>query len=275
MKNETEIIREIDLDAVLREKKPGLARWLPRFVTNYLKRTVHQDEINYIIRTFGHLQGTVFIRAVLDFWNIGTDVRWDPGIDPAGRYIFVSNHPLGGLDGLILAAEIEKKMGSVRVVVNDLLMHIAPIRNLFVPVNKYGRQNAEYVRILNEMYESAVPILMFPAGICSRRIDGVVQDREWKKSFIQKSVQYRRDVVPVFFDGDNSRFFHNLARVRERCGIRANVEMIYLPDEMFRKKGSCFDIRFGAPVSHTAFTRDKTAADWAREMRTKAYSLKK
>lgn len=266
---------EIDLDKILREKRPDLAKWLPRFAVNYIKRTIHQDEINYILRTFGHLEGAEFIRAALGHMQITATVTETAPLDPNGRYIFASNHPLGGLDGLILTEELEKRYGTTRVVVNDLLMHLSPISSLFVPINKYGKQSAEYATRLSEMYSSDAQILFFPAGLCSRKIHGKVQDPEWKKNFITKAIEYERDIVPVYTSGQNSAFFYNLSRFRKAIGIKANIELFYLPDEMFRKQGENFDIIIGKPIRYKEITKDKSMKEWAAEIRRHAYELKK
>lgn len=264
---------QIDVPALIRARAPRLARWLPRWLLRAVARLVRQDEINAVLAKYGHLQGTAFIEAVLDEWGYAPQVRLSGSIDPAERYIFASNHPLGGLDGLILAAEIERRYGPVRVMVNDLLMHVEPIRQLFVPINKHGRQSARYARDLDAMYASPAQVLLFPAGLCSRRIHGRIEDLPWKKNVIAKAVEYRRDVVPVYFDAANTPAFYRWARWRERLGIRLNIEMVLLPGELFRQKNKRMRIVFGEPIPYSAFTRERRPEEWAAWLRERVYAL--
>ena len=265
---------EIDIEQIVRNKSPKLARLIPRPVFRWIKRVIRQDEINDVLRKFGHLEGTAFIQAVLDEWGYAPHVVEQGGIDPSKKYIFASNHPLGGLDGLILANEIEKRHGAVKVMVNDLLMHLTPIRSLFVGINKYGKQNSVYASELDQMYSSDAQVLLFPAGLCSRKIRCKVQDLEWKKNVITKAVRYRRDIVPVLFDATNTKRFYRIASIRKALGIKANIELILLPGEMFRQPNKRMNIYFGSPIPYTAFTREKRPEEWASWLREQVYALK-
>lgn len=265
---------QIDIGQILRDRNPKLARLIPRPILRWVTRLVRQDEINAVLEKYGHLQGAAFIRAVLDEWGYHPRVRIEGEIDPEKRYIFASNHPLGGLDGLILAAEIEQRYGPVKVMVNDLLMHLEPIAPLFVPINKHGRQTAQYVRELDRMYASEAQVLLFPAGLCSRRIKGKIEDLPWKKNVIAKAVEYRREVVPVFFDAVNTKAFYRWAAIREWLGIKANIEMVLLPGEMFRQRNKNMEILFGKPIPHTTFTREKRPEAWAAWLQEWVYALK-
>jgi putative hemolysin len=240
----------VDLDRVFRDKNPKLYRLLPKFVMNWLKRTVHQDDVNEILTSYGYdYRGLPFNHKTLEHLNITYTVENVERLPAAdGRYIFASNHPLGGLDGIVLIDLIGAKYGKVKFVVNDLLMYLTPLQDVFAPVNKLGKQPAEYVRSMDELFSSDTQVLYFPAGLCSRKIKGKIVDLEWKKTFAAKAIQYRRDVVPMYFDARNTNFFYNLANIRKALGIKANIEMLYLPDELFRKRGACFNVKIGEPV---------------------------
>ncbi len=265
---------QIHIEQILRERNPKLARWIPRPLLRWFVRLVRQKEINAVLAKYGHLEGTAFIRAVLDEWGYHPRVRIEGEIDPAKKYIFASNHPLGGLDGLILAAEIEQRFGPVKVMVNDLLMHLEPIAPLFVPINKHGRQTAQYVRELDRMYASGAQVLLFPAGLCSRRTRGKIEDPPWKKNVIAKAVEYGRDVVPVYFDAVNTKAFYRWAALRERLGIKINIEMVLLPGEMFRQRNKNMEIVFGDPIPHSTFTKKKRPEAWAAWLWERVYALK-
>ncbi len=192
---------------------------------------------------------------------------------PDGRYLFVANHPFGGLDGLMLAAEVCERMGDVRVVANDLLMNIEPLRPIFLPVNKHGGQSGRVVEMCCRIFESDIPVVTFPAGLCSRRVAGRVVDLEWKSHFIKRAVMSRRDVVPVFFEGRLSDRFYRVAEWRRRLGVRSNVEMLLLVDEMFRQRGGRFEIRVGQPLAWQTLRERRTLHRMVELVRSQVYSM--
>ncbi|MBE5034259.1 1-acyl-sn-glycerol-3-phosphate acyltransferase [Gallalistipes aquisgranensis] len=265
---------EVSVAEVLRKKNPAAARWIPGFAVRYLARIVHEEEVNSYLRDFADLDAIHFVKACLERMRIGYRAEGMEKLDPQGRYIFTSNHPFGGVDGLMLADEVSKHFGDVRVVVNDILMNLTPLAPLFIPVNKHGRQNPAYLRMFNEAFDSQLPIVTFPAGLCSRRTNGTVADAPWKSNFVKRAVASRRDIVPVHFDGELSNFFYRLSNIRKRLGIKANIEMLYLADEMFKQGGRHFDIRIGDPVPWQEIRAEGTPARWAERIRTNAYNLK-
>ena len=273
MPEPTAAMKEIDVYKVLEGKNPRLARRMPRFVVDYLRHTIHEREVNDILARYGHLEGVEFVRAALGAMNVRYHSVGMERLDPNGRYVFASNHPFGGLDGLMLADEVVSRFGDARVVVNDLLMHLDPLRGLFVPVNKHGRQGAGSVEAFNDAFASDLPIITFPAGLCSRRHRGVVRDLEWKPNFVKKAVAYGRDVVPVYFNGKLSDFFYWLSNLRTALGIRANIEMLYLVDEMFRQAGSDFEIVIGTPIPYASLLEGRTPRQAADYVKRAVYAL--
>lgn len=266
---------KIDIDAVLAAKAPKAARWVPKFVTRWLKRTVHQDEINYILSEYASLPPQQFIQACFRFWGVTYSVEGMDRLDPHGRYLFASNHPFGGMDGMMLADRLIDYFGDARVIVNDLLMHVEPLRPLWIPVNKHGAQSAENLRRFDEAFAGDLPILTFPAGLCSRRHKGVVSDLVWRTNFVKRAAASARLIVPVFVEGHLSDFFYRLSNLRERSGLKFNVEMLYLPDEMFSQKGNHFRILIGDPIPAGELARQggwRQQADYVRE---KVYALQK
>lgn len=270
-----ESITQIDIQQVLRQKAPSAARKIPQFVINYLTRTIHQDELNDILRRYHDKNGVAFMQELIGYFDLHLVLENESNIPTEGRYIFASNHPLGGLDGICLSAIIGKRFnGNIRYLVNDLLLYLTNLRSIFVPINKHGAQGKYNARLIEEAYASDNQIITFPAGLCSRKQHGKVEDIEWKKSFIQKAVEYQRDVVPVFFDGKNSNFFYRIARLRKALGIRMNYEMIYLPDEMFKSKRKTFHIYFGRPIPWQTFTDGRKPVEWAQEVKELVYNLR-
>ena len=269
-------ITQIDIKQVLRQKAPSAARKIPGFMVDYLIRTVHQDELNEILRRYHDKDGVAFMQELIGYFDLNLELVNEENIPAEGRYRFASNHPLGGLDGICLSAIIGGRFdGKIRYLVNDLLLYLSNLRSIFVPINKHGAQGKKNAELIEKAYASDNQIITFPAGLCSRKQNGKIQDTEWKKSFIQKAVEYRRDIVPVFFEGRNSNFFYRLANMRKALGIKMNYEMIYLPDEMFKSKHKTYSIHFGKPIPWQTFDSSRKPAEWAEWVKEIVYNLKK
>jgi putative hemolysin len=264
----------IDVDSIFRNKNPYLYKLIPGFILGYIKRTIHQEDINEALRKHKDSYGLDFVANILDLFGITYSVSGEENIPREGRYIFVSNHPLGGIDGMIFMDLIGKYHRNVKFIVNDLLLNLKNLEPIFIPINKHGRQSADYVRRIEEVYMSDDQVLYFPAGLCSRKRGGEITDLEWKKNFIKKAIDHKRDIVPVHFEGSNSPFFYNLANLRQRVGINANIEMFYLPDEMFRQKNQKIHVTVGPSVPWSRFDKSETHARWAEYVRNIVYSLK-
>ena len=265
--------QKIDVKNVIYSKNPALARAVPGFVINYLKKILHQDELNEFLRKWGYLKDSELIEAGLRHFEIKFKVFNSEIIPESGRYIFVSNHPLGGLDGLVFIYELSKHFNDIKFPVNDILTNIKNMSGIFLPVNKHGAQARDAVLMIEEAYSSGCQILYFPAGLCSRKKRGVIKDLQWQKSFINKAIQHKRDIVPAFFSGRNSNFFYNLANFRKLLGLKANIEMLYLADEMFRQKDKVIRLVFGKPISWETFDKTKSALEWADWVKSVVYDL--
>ncbi len=266
----------VNVREILRKRAPKSK--VPGFIIRYLERIVHQNELNECLQDFGHLSGIPFIEAAIKYLGVTIEAH---GLDelPEGRYTFAGNHPLGGIDGMSTGLAVHQKFSaqSIKFLSNDLLTNLENLSPLFIPVNKIGNQSQHrsLPQRLNEAYQSDVQMVIFPAGICSRRVKGKITELQWQKSFITKSVESKRDVVPVYFDGRNSSFFYNLAVFRKTLGIKTNVEMLFLVHEMFKQRGKTFKIYFGKPISYTTFDSSRTAQEWADWVRIQTLGLGK
>ncbi|TAL60717.1 MAG: glycerol acyltransferase [Bacteroidetes bacterium] len=263
----------IDVEKVLWSKNPALGKAIPGFVLNYLKKIVHQDDLNIFLAKWGHLKDAALIEAFLGHFEIKFNVIGTENIPKTGRFIFVSNHPLGGLDGLVFIFELSKFFPDIKFPVNDILTNIKNMSGIFLPVNKHGAQGKEAARKIEAAYASDSQILYFPAGLCSRKKRGVIKDLQWHKSFISKAIQHERDIVPAYFSGRNSNFFYNLANIRKFLGIKANIEMLYLADEMFRQKDKEIRLVFGKPIPRETFDKTRSAPEWADWVKSRSYEL--
>lgn len=263
----------IDIEGVLRSKNPKLYRLIPRFIISYLKKIIHQDDMNNFVKLNHHKHGIDFINAIVEEFNVRVNIKNEENIPISGKYIFVANHPLGALESMVLMQTVYKYHKSFKFIVNDILMHLKNLSSVFVPVNKHGSNSREYFNILEETFTSESQILMFPAGLVSRKINGKIQDLEWKKSFITMSQKYKRDIVPVFVTARNSNFFYNFANFRKRIGIKANIEMIYLPNEVYKQYNSEIGLTFGTPIPYSTFDKSKKTQEWAEWTRNQVYNL--
>jgi putative hemolysin len=265
--------QRIDVESVLYSKNPSLKKVIPGFIINYLKKIVHQDELNSFLEKYGQLKDAELIEAGLNYFEIRYRVFGSENIPADGRYIFVSNHPLGGLDGLVFIYELSKHYSDIKFPVNDILTSIENLSGIFLPVNKHGSQGRDAAKSIEHAYSSDSQILYFPAGLCSRKQKGVIRDLQWHKSFISKAIQHKRDIVPAYFSGRNSDFFYNLSNIRKSIGIKANIEMLYLADEMFRQKGKEIMLVFGKPIPWITFDKTRSAPEWAEWVKLKSYDL--
>ncbi|MDP4210470.1 MAG: 1-acyl-sn-glycerol-3-phosphate acyltransferase [Bacteroidota bacterium] len=263
----------IDVEKVIGNKNSRLLKALPKFLVHYLKRIIHQDELNGAIDRHKNEMGLPFVNSILGELGANYEVVGLENIPTSGRFIFASNHPLGGLDGLVLINEVGKWNPNIKFVVNDLLLNVKNLEPVFVPVNKHGRQSVDYAQKIDAAYRSSDQILYFPAGLCSRKVNGKITDLEWQKSFIVKAIKYQRDILPVYFEGRNSNFFYNLARLRSLLNIKVNIEMLYLVDEMFKQRRKKMRVIFGKPISYTQFDASKTPSEWAFFVRNYVYAM--
>jgi len=266
------MLKPIVLKELVSEKNPRLAARIPGFVFGLMNRILHIREVNEIIRKYGHLKGIPFIEAVLNYFEVKVEHSGEENIPALGRYIFVSNHPLGGFDGLMLIKVVTDYMGKSLFLVRDELTKIPPLAELFIPINKFGDQRRS-AGLIAQAYDSKSQILIFPAGLASRKIKGKIVDLAWQKHFIQKSTEHQRDVVPVYISGKNSRFFYWLANFRKWIGIPVNLEMFLLPDELFKNRGKTFVISFGKPIPWSRFDRSKSPSEWAGVVKEVVYEL--
>jgi putative hemolysin len=269
----TEKTFSIDVANILKNKAPNTK--VPKFIVNYLRKIVHESDLNHFFNLTQGKKNLEFIKAGLDYFQVTIDIEGKENLPrKEGKYIFAGNHPLGGLDGIatgyLLGNEYD---GKIRFFSNDILMNLEPMSEMFVPVNKVGSQKKRYATLMKELYESDNNLLTYPAGICSRKVKGKIIDLEWQKNFINKAIEYQRDIVPVYFKGRNSNFFYNLANLRKFFRIKFNIEMMYLVDELYKQKGKHFTIRIGKPIKWQILDTSKTQSEWAQWVKDIVYKM--
>ena len=262
----------INIEKVFTDKNPRLLKVIPGFVIRYLKKVIHQDEINQALYLNRDKFGIEFVDAILNNFGVIVKTKGIENLPASGRQLLASNHPLGGIDGMALMRVVAKVRQDFLFPVNDILMNLPNLTELFIPLNKHG-SNAENVRLFNESLQSDKLILFFPAGLVSRKRRNKIEDLEWKKTFLSKAIKYQRDIIPVHISGQNTGFFYNLANLRTRLHIKANIEMLYLVDEMFKQKEKTITITFGKPIPVEVFDKRFGLVEWADMLKKYVYAL--
>ena len=269
--------KTIDISDILRGKMGSKAKFVPSPLVKWLKHIVHQDEVNKYLWDSRHLTGVEWLEDCMRYLDMTLEIVGKenlPDKDDGKLYTFVSNHPLGGEDGVALGAVIGRHYdGRFRYLVNDLLMNLPGLAPLCIPINKTGSQSRSFPAMVEAGFRSDNHMLMFPAGLCSRRINGEIRDLPWKKTFITKSVETHRDVVHIHFGGRNSDFFYTLANVCKALGIKFNIAMLFLVDEMYKNVHKSFRIAIGKPIPWQTFDKSRTPAQWAQYVQDEVYKL--
>ena len=270
------IEKTIDIEKILRDKMGKKARYVPRFVISWLKKIIHEDEVNRFLWENRKLEGTEWLTACVQYLDMTLDIVGAenlPDKHDGKLYTFVSNHPLGGQDGVSLGSIIGQHYdGKFRYLVNDLLLNLPGLKPVSIGINKTGRQSRDFPRMVEAGFNSDNHLLMFPAGLNSRKLNGEIHDLPWKKTFITKSIETHRDVVPIHFSGRNSKRFYRIAKFSDRW-LPFNLAMLFLVDEMYRNVGKTFRITIGKPIPWQTFNKTKSPMEWAKFVEDRVYGL--
>jgi putative hemolysin len=261
----------IDIEKIIAGKNPRLLKWLPGFLLRYIKRILHEQDINAFMAQCGHLRNFEFLEAVIKEFGLRIEVKGLVNVPATGGVILAANHPLGGMDGIAWMHALSELRKDQQCLVNDIILSLGTMNDILVPVNKHGSQDA--IEKIAAAYSSDQAVLIFPAGLVSRMQSGVIRDLDWKKSFITKAIQQNKPIVPVYIEAANSKFFYKLEIWRKRLGIKANIGMFYLVDEMYRQRGKTITVIFGSPISAETFNRSATPQVWAARMKEQVYAL--
>jgi 1-acyl-sn-glycerol-3-phosphate acyltransferase len=262
----------IDVENVIKTKAPTMYKILPRFAINWLKRKLHEDDINVAMEYLSQFEGLEFNNEILKYLGVKVEVNGLENLPQTGGIIVAANHPLGGLDGLSVIKSVGDKRQDVRFIVNDILKTVENFGEILVGVNKVGGKSRSSLQFVEQIYSTEMAILVFPAGLVSRKFKEGIRDLEWNKSFINKSIKYNKPIVPIFIEGENSNFFYSFARWRKRLGIKVNIEMLFLPDEMFNQKGKTIKIHFGKIIEPSLFYTTHTPQKWTNIMHDYIYT---
>lgn len=264
----------IDIEKVIAEKNPSVLKWMPKVTLNYLKNIIHQDEINDFLELHKDKQDEEFCQAVVDYMNLSIEVVGLEKIPTDERIVLVMNHPLGGMDAMILITALNGRRNDLKFIVNDILMNLTNMSGMFVGVNKVGTQKFGTRERIYELFESDDCVCVFPAGLVSRKLNGVIQDLEWKKTFVTNARKFDRKVIPIHIEGHLSNFFYNFSNLRRKLGIKVNLEMLYLSNEMFKQSGRHIKFVVGDAIDPAIlYNAEKSEHEIAQEIRGIVYNL--
>lgn len=271
--NKSEIIKTIDLKASFKKSESRLIRSLPTWIVRLIEKFIHQDDMNYSIYQNRELTGIPFVNGILDLWKVKVEIRGQENLPDSGRYIFVANHPVGGMDALSFLSMIGRFYPKVISPSNQIFQYIPNLHPVILGVNVFGMNTKETADKLNQLFESDAQIMIFPAGEVSRRRNGIISDTVWQKTFVTKAVQNNRDIIPVHISGRNSNTFYFVASIRKFFGIKAFIETALLPSEMMKQKGSTFTLSIGKAIPFQSITKDKSHKEWAQEIKKLVYQI--
>jgi len=264
----------IDVKQVIHEKNPKLLKFLPGFVVRYLQRILHEDDVNEFIHDHKDDTPIEFCLSVMKKFNIELEYEGIENVPEDGGAILTMNHPLGGMDAMALVAVLHKKRTDLKFVVNDVLMHLENLQPIFVGVNKHAKNAAASLRMVDETFAGDELLCIFPAGLVSRKSKGKIEDLKWKKTFVTRSIKYNKTIVPIYIDGELTNFFYNMYSFRKKLGVKANIEMLYLVNELYKQHNKKIVIKFGKPLYAKDFDASKSHDEWAQYVKEKVYQLK-
>lgn len=263
----------IDVEGIIANKNPKVLKWLPSFVISYLKKTIHQEDINTILIENKDKFDYDFAEDIINRFNIKVKVKGLENVPKSGGCILASNHPLGGIDALAIVTSFKDYRRDLKFVVNDILLYLKNLNELFVGVNKHGNNSKDSLNSVNELFASDKAVFVFPAGLVSRKTNGKIRDLEWKKTFITQAKKHKKDIIPLRVDGELSPFFYRLAAIRKLLGIKANIEMLFLAKETFKQQNKTINIIVGKPISYQTFDKTKNDKQWAEWVKERVYAM--
>ncbi len=264
----------IDIRQIIASKNPALLEWLPGFLIRWVEKIIHQEEINDFFSRHKESDAYVFCEESLKTLNLQFNLKGMEHIPPQPeKIIFAANHPLGGMDAISIVHLLKDIRPDIKFIVNDLLMVVHHLKDRFIGVNKVGKNAIISLQKVEQQFAEGTATFIFPAGLVSRKTNGRVADLEWKKTFISKAKKYQIPVIPIHIGGSLTNRFYWLANIRKFLGIKVNIEMFFLVDELFRQKNKKIDIIIGNPIAPATFDKSKNALEWAQWVRDQVYAL--
>ncbi len=217
---------------------------------NALKKLIHEDDFNDIIRKNQHLRGFAFLDKLLSYFKFNYQVDNDSynNIPSEGRLLIVANHPIGTLDGLALVKLIRSIRPDVRIVANRVLSNMQPLQSVFLPVDVLTDKKGlkETYKVMLDALENEEAIIIFPAGEVSRITPKGVRDGDWQSGFLKLAKKAQCSVLPIHIKAKNSALFYSMSTIYKPLGTMLLVK------EMFNKKNQTIKFQVGAPIPYSA-----------------------
>lgn len=240
-----------------------------------LMKVLRISNLNKIYDRNKHLSDVQFLNAILDEFQIKFEVPEEDfkRLPKEGPYITVSNHPLGGIDGILLLKLMLEREPNFKIIANFLLHRIEPMKPYIMPVNPFEtHKGAKSSTVgLKETFRhlsDGKPLGMFPAGEVSTYRDGkLVVDRAWEEGAIKVIRKAQVPVVPIYFHAQNSQLFYKLSKISD------TLRTAKLPSELFSQKDRVIKVRIGKPISVTEQNEHETLEDYSEFLRKKTYML--
>ena len=264
----------IDIEQLIASKNKKILKWIPKFLLRYLKRILHQDQINAFIAEHKDKYGVEWCGEVVKYIDMTYSVKGIDKIPKEGKIVIAMNHPLGGMDAIVLVDALKNQRTDLKFIVNDILMNLESMQGMFVGVEKHGKSNGSVRNQINSLFQSDQAVCIFPAGLVSRKQKNEIQDLTWKKTFVTYSKEFNRTIIPIYIDGGLSNFFYRLAKIRKFFGIKMNIEMLYLSNELYKQKGKHVQFIVGDPISPEELKENKNNRNLAQEIKNKTYNLR-
>ena len=236
------------VDTVLSEKLPAFTKKHPvisRSLGSVLKYLLHEFEFRQFEARCPYLEGFDFVEQVLEYFAFDYRVfdRDIGRIPQTGRVVMVANHPIGSLDGLALLKMMGEYRKDVKVVANDMLYAIKPLKSLLLPVNNLGnRTPKDHIKAIHTHLKSEGAVIIFPAGEVSRMSPSGIKDGVWDKGFLRFAKATQSPVLPLHVNGRNSIFFYALSILSKP------LSGLWLIREMFKQASQHVDVRVGHAV---------------------------
>lgn len=263
----------VDVSELIKSKNPKLHRRLPKFVVSWIKKIIHENDVNDFMEKNSEKKDYDFCDAIMQYFDVKVKLHGIENIPKTGGAVFASNHPLGGFDAVAMVSQLKGTRNDIKFIVNDLLLSLTNMQGLFIGVNKHGKSSSESRDKINKLFASDQAVFIFPAGLVSRQINGEIQDTEWKKTFVMLAKKNNKPIVPIFIRGRLTNRFYRLSRWRKLLGIKINIEMLFLSDEFFKQRNSKIDILFGTPIPAVFFTNDRTDKEWANYLHELVHNM--
>lgn len=265
----------IDIKKLIKSKNPRVLKFLPWFFVRYLRRILHEKELNQFFRDNKNLHNQEFCSSLLTTLNVKIDIHGIEKIPKNGSVILAMNHPLGGMDAVALIAGLKNHRRDLKFIVNDLLLNIPFLKDMFVGVNKFGKNKSTIREQIRQAFEANHALCIFPAGKVSRKVKGNIQDLEWKRTFVTYAKELNRIIIPIYIEGRLSNFFYRLSRFRMFLGIKTNIEMIYLANELYKQQNKTFTFIVGDPIKIDEMNPNLSDIQLTEKIRKALYALKK